>query len=147
MMTSLLRNVMRLNALRSLSSVTVQKTVLKTGGMPFRIPQRRLNAASNSGTPLGRITDKVEKMQLSYVCKVCDAKNSHIISKLAYRKGVVIVQCSSCENRHLIADNLGWWPDLQGKKNIEDILREKGEKVKKVSLDNDLQILPDDEEN
>jgi len=93
-----------------------------------------------SKLPLGRISEgdaKITKMQLQYTCKVCNTRNVKIISKLAYEKGVVIVKCGGCSNNHLIADNLGWWPELEEKgiRNIEDLLLQKGETVKRVHAD------------
>lgn len=80
------------------------------------------------------------KFQLMFTCKKCDTRNSKFITKLAYYKGVVIVICDGCENKHLIADNLNWFTDMNGKKNIEDIMAEKGETVQKI-LSSDLEFI------
>jgi len=49
-----------------------------------------------------------KKFQISYTCKVCGHRNTHEVSRLAYRKGVVIAQCKGCFSRHWLADHLGW---------------------------------------
>lgn len=55
------------------------------------------------------------------------------MSKLAYTKGVVLIECPGCKNRHLIADNLGWFRDQRT--TVEDLVKEKGEAVRKVIVD------------
>jgi protein import protein ZIM17 len=45
------------------------------------------------------------KLQLQYTCQICETRNVHQVSRVAYRQGIVIAQCRGCENQHLIADH------------------------------------------
>lgn len=73
-----------------------------------------------------------EVLCLAYSCNVCNTRNSKNISKMAYLKGVVIVRCDKCQSTHLVTDHDKWIDDVDGKKNVEDILAAKGEKAEKI---------------
>lgn len=48
------------------------------------------------------------QFQLQYTCKLCETRNQHTVSRIAYRQGVVIARCKGCDTQHLIADHLGF---------------------------------------
>ncbi|GAW83018.1 hypothetical protein, conserved [Plasmodium gonderi] len=90
-------------------------------------------------TKQGNEKKSKEYMVLMFTCKICNKRSAKKFSKQAYNKGVVIIRCPSCENLHLISDQLGWFQE--GKTNIEQILKDKGENViKKFSYNNLLEI-------
>lgn len=98
-------------------------------------------AASTPLTNSQPLPEKLEpKLSLTFTCTVkgCDHRSTHEFSKRAYEKGIVLVECPNCKNRHLIADHLGWFKEStqDGKlKTVEDLLRAKGEKVGRGRID------------
>ena len=102
------------------------------------------------------------RLAIAFTCTAdgCNHRSAHTFTKRAYQRGIVLIQCPSCKNRcgstplllsgprlscmyvnrHLIADNLGWFKDdtEDGRlKNVEDILRARGEHVQRGTLDAD----------
>lgn len=57
------------------------------------------------------------------------------MSKQGYHRGSVLITCPSCRNRHVISDNLNIFGDR--KITVEDLLREKGQLVKRGTLGED----------
>ncbi|XP_063535062.1 DNL-type zinc finger protein-like [Cydia strobilella] len=117
--------------------VVPAKTVAATAVSPRNFSTTRTKFTDVQATEQMQIQGK---FQLMYTCKKCNTRSTKFITKLAYYKGVVIVNCDGCEHRHLIADNLNWFSDMNGKKNIEDIMAEKGETVQKI-LSEDLEFI------
>ena len=66
------------------------------------------------------------KFSLQYTCNVCETKNRVLVSRQAYREGMVVVICKGCGTKHWIADNLD--PTLRETPNIEDYLLQEQER-------------------
>lgn len=74
---------------------------------------------------------KNANMAAIFTCEICQHRSVKRFSRECYTKGIVIVQCPKCGSKHLLADNMGWFVDEH--KNIEDILKARGEEVVKLS--------------
>ncbi|KAF7559536.1 hypothetical protein G7046_g4618 [Stylonectria norvegica] len=83
--------------------------------------------------------------QLSFTCVPCGFRSHHNVSKQGYHKGSTLITCPDCRNRHVISDHLNIFGDK--KFTIEDLMREKGQLVKRGSLgeDGDIEFWPDEQ--
>ncbi|CAK7204788.1 hypothetical protein SEUCBS139899_007548 [Sporothrix eucalyptigena] len=80
--------------------------------------------------------------ELTFTCKPCGTRSSHNVTKQGYHQGSVLITCPECRNRHIISDHLGIFGSVTGSgstkgRTIEDIMREKGQLVKKGTLGED----------
>ncbi|EGF84268.1 hypothetical protein BATDEDRAFT_22160 [Batrachochytrium dendrobatidis JAM81] len=90
-------------------------------------------SSNDSDSPVDAgLNVSADRMIIGFTCKVCKHRSYKSMSKKAYTTGVVMIKCDGCKNTHLIADHLGWFDSTKPPGTIEDIMREKGETVKRV---------------
>lgn len=85
--------------------------------IPRRIPQlpaATTSSSSKRATSFASTAVVSTKLELQYTCQICDTRNVHQVSRIAYRQGVVIVRCRGCSSQHWIADHqLGGFTDIE----------------------------------
>ncbi|GLI77747.1 hypothetical protein PoHVEF18_006040 [Penicillium ochrochloron] len=82
-----------------------------------------------------------EAYQIVFTCKPCGERSSHRMSKQGYHRGTVLIQCPSCDNRHVMSDHLGIFFDKRT--TLEDLLKEKGQALTHGHTDGDLEFWED----
>ncbi|KAG6916468.1 hypothetical protein DXG01_006662 [Tephrocybe rancida] len=103
-------------------------------------PKSSVSSAAATTTSQALPESLEPRLQMTFTCTAegCSERSTHQFTKRAYERGIVLVQCPGCKNRHLIADHLGWFKDSteEGKlKTVEDILKARGETVRRGRLD------------
>lgn len=74
------------------------------------------------------------RMEIVYLCKLCNTRNTKTISEEAYYSGVVILQCDGCAVDHLIKDNLGLFANSDTGLDIEALLAKRHERVRVIKV-------------
>ena len=76
-----------------------------------------------------------KRMLIGFTCKKCQHRTHRTMSHHAYHNGIVLIECSGCQSRHLIADNLGWFKDTpSAARKIEEMTMEVGEIKRSLEL-------------
>lgn len=73
--------------------------------------------------------------RITFTCTPCGTRSSHHVSKQGYHHGSTLITCPECRNRHIISDHLNIFGDRS--MTIEDLMRERGQLVKKGTLSED----------
>uniref|UniRef100_A0A1A9WX02 DNL-type domain-containing protein n=1 Tax=Glossina brevipalpis TaxID=37001 RepID=A0A1A9WX02_9MUSC len=76
------------------------------------------------------------KVDITYICKLCNTRNTKQVNEAAYKNGVVILQCDGCSINHLIIDNLGWFINNKNK-SFEEILAQNSNRIKIIKVNQD----------
>ncbi|KAI0255724.1 DNL zinc finger-domain-containing protein [Lactifluus subvellereus] len=106
-------------------------------------PNLRFSTSTvTSDTQTTRSDADEPRLSLTFTCTAgkCSTRSTHQFTRRAYERGIVLIECPGCKTRHLIADNLGWFKESTdaGKlRNVEDLLRARGETVRRGRLNPD----------
>ncbi|CAG7920639.1 unnamed protein product [Penicillium olsonii] len=82
-----------------------------------------------------------EAYRITFTCKPCGHRSAHRMSKQGYHRGTVLIQCPSCQSRHVMSDHLGVFFDK--KTTLEDLLKEKGQALTHGHTDGNLEFWDD----
>ncbi|KAJ5545298.1 Zinc finger DNL-type [Penicillium sp. DV-2018c] len=82
-----------------------------------------------------------EAYRITFTCKPCGHRSGHRMSKQGYHRGTVLIQCPSCQNRHVMSDHLGVFFDQ--KTTLEDLLKERGQTLTHGHTDGNLEFWDD----
>ncbi|KAK4376514.1 hypothetical protein RND71_002810 [Anisodus tanguticus] len=65
--------------------------------------------ASNDSSKEATFDLKLPRRSLlaTFTCNACGVRSQRLISRLAYERGTVFIQCSGCSQYHRLVDNLG----------------------------------------
>lgn len=132
----------------NISTNEVHKTERRRPKEPLLIPKtildatiftgKKLTASTSSSGSISPTTLKnyrrmTRKLDIVYLCKLCNTRNSKQVSEEAYTSGVVILQCDGCSVNHLIIDNVGWFANTKGK-SFDEVLAENSNCVKVIKV-------------
>ncbi|XP_023175963.1 mitochondrial protein import protein ZIM17 [Drosophila hydei] len=126
------------------STLSIPRSILdacRFTAKPFEITGSVAGAkpkGSLSPTTLKRFRRMQRRMEIVYLCKLCNTRNTKTISEEAYNSGVVILQCDGCAVDHLIKDNLGLFSNRDGSSsgsmNIDEVLSNRQERVRIIKV-------------
>ncbi|KAH8274356.1 hypothetical protein KR044_008638 [Drosophila immigrans] len=98
--------------------------------------QKAKPSGSLSPATLKRFRRMQRRLELVYLCKLCNTRNTKVISEEAFNSGVVILRCDGCAVDHLIKDNLGLFENQEGSSSsdIEQLLAKRNERVRIIKV-------------
>lgn len=130
-----------LNDAQLTTPLSIPRSILNAcrfAAKPFDIAAINGKAAKPSGslspTTLKRFRRMQRRMEIVYLCKLCNTRNTKTISEEAYYSGVVILQCDGCAVDHLIKDNLGLFANSDTGLDIEALLAKRHERVRVIKV-------------
>ncbi|KAK3694355.1 DNL zinc finger-domain-containing protein [Podospora appendiculata] len=138
-----------INSIRFAHSIPRPRASTEASSSPSPSPSS--SDTSSSSSALASATTPTSKSSLSqqphyeltFTCVPCGERSRHKMSKQGYHHGSVLIACPGCRNRHVISDHLRIFGDRN--MTIEDLMRERGQLVKKGTLgeDGDLEFWDD----